>query len=102
MKGMQLRGRFSLRQAPAMRIRTAFCRRSKQPSPPETFRRFGTTIVEPVHPPAEHGEHDAEQCAYPLMLGASGSFFTCVTPSEMIFVNCITDWLNAAYSTMSR
>ncbi len=24
---------------------------------------------------------------YPLMLGASGTFFTCVTPSAMIFVS---------------
>ena len=37
-----------------------------------------------------------------LMLGASGTLFTCVMPSETIFVSWTTDWLNDAYSTISR
>jgi hypothetical protein len=36
---------------------------------------------------------------YPLMLGASGNLFTL---SEIILLSCMTCWLKAAYSSMSR
>src|SRR6267142_559982 len=38
----------------------------------------------------------------PRMLGASGTFFQCDRLSAMILVDCIADWLNVAYCTISR
>jgi len=37
--------------------------------------------------------------SYAVMLGASGNLFTL---SEMILLSCMTCWLKAAYSTISR